>query len=119
MVSGTDERQAGDDDVTATGRITSVRRRTSERISWARRTTGGVVERVERARPETPLIDTGYEIHERDSSIAGGMLAGAIAFRLFLVMVPLLLILVAGLGFLHVPRPRATRPARWTSPTRS
>ena len=90
------------DDVAGAGRITRVRRQTSERISWARQTAEDVAQRVEAARPDTPVIDTGYEIYERDSSIAGGMLAGAIAFRLFLVIVPLLLILVAGLGFLHV-----------------
>ena len=61
-----------------------------------------VTDRVIAARPDTPLIDTGFEIHEKDSRIAGGMLAGAIAFRLFLLLVPLLLILVAGLGFLHL-----------------
>jgi len=61
-----------------------------------------VAERVVAARPETPLIDAGFELYERDSRIAGGMLAGAIAFRLFLLLVPLLLVLVAGLGFLHV-----------------
>ncbi len=59
-----------------------------------------VAERVVAARPETPLIDTGFEIYEKDSRIAGGMLAGAIAFRLFLLLVPLLLVLVAGLGFM-------------------
>lgn len=61
-----------------------------------------VAERVVAARPDTPLIDTGFEIYEKDSRIAGGMLAGAVAFRLFLLLVPLLLVLVAGLGFMSV-----------------
>ncbi|UDY35385.1 YhjD/YihY/BrkB family envelope integrity protein [Dermatobacter hominis] len=75
--------------------------RTKDRIDGTRERVGIVVERVVAARPDTPLIDTGFELYERDSRIAGGMLAGAIAFRLFLLVVPLLLILVAGLGFLH------------------
>jgi uncharacterized BrkB/YihY/UPF0761 family membrane protein len=76
-------------------------RRVAGRLDEARGRVGDVVDRVVAARPETPLIDTGFELYERDSRIAGGMLAGAIAFRLFLLVVPLLLILVAGLGFLH------------------
>ena len=81
-----------------TGRVA----RTRERVERTRGQVADVAERVVAARPDTPLIDTAFEIHERDSRIAGGMLAGAIAFRLFLLLVPLLLILVAGLGFLHL-----------------
>jgi uncharacterized BrkB/YihY/UPF0761 family membrane protein len=76
-------------------------RRTRDRLDDARARVVEVIDRVVAARPEAPLIDTGFEVYERDSRIAGGMLAGAIAFRLFLLVVPLLLILVAGLGFLH------------------
>ncbi len=86
------------------GRLHRARRSAGEQVSRARRTADDVRHRVEDARPETPVIDTAYEIYEHDSSIAGGLLAGAIAFRLFLVLVPLLLVLVAGLGFLHVAR---------------
>lgn len=75
--------------------------RTRRRAEAARDRAALVAERVVSARPEAPLIDTGFELYERDSRIAGGMLAGAIAFRLFLLVVPLLLVLVAGLGFLH------------------
>lgn len=84
------------------GRLHRARRSAGDRVSRARRTADEVRHRVEDARPQTPVIDTAYEMYEHDSSIAGGMLAGAIAFRLFLVLVPLLLVLVAGLGFLHV-----------------
>ena len=81
-----------------TGRVA----RTRERVERTRGQVADVAERVVAARPDTPLIDTAFEVYERDSRIAGGMLAGAIAFRLFLLLVPLLLILVAGLGFLHL-----------------
>ncbi len=76
-------------------------RRTRDRIDDTRERVGDVVDRVVAARPDAPIVDAGFEVYERDSRIAGGMLAGAIAFRLFLLLVPLLLILVAGLGFLH------------------
>lgn len=75
--------------------------RTRKRVADVRDHSNTVAERVVAARPDTPLIDTGFELYERDSGIAGGMLAGAIAFRLFLLIVPLLLLLVAGVGFLH------------------
>lgn len=58
-----------------------------------------VARNVEAARSDTPLIDTAYECWERDSSIAGSMLSGAIAFRLFLITVPLALVMYALLGF--------------------
>ena len=84
------------------GRLRRARRSAEHRVTKVRRTADEVKHRVEDARPQTPVIDTAYEIVEHDSSIAGGLLAGAIAFRLFLVLVPLLLVLIAGLGFLHV-----------------
>jgi len=75
--------------------------RTRQRVEAAKDHARTVADRILAARPDTPLIDTSFELYERDSGIAGGMLAGAIAFRLFLLIVPLLLVLVAGLGFLH------------------
>lgn len=79
----------------------SRRQRVRSRVEDARGRAAEVADRVVAARPETPIVDAGFELYERDSRIAGGMLAGAVAFRLFLLLVPLLLILVAGLGFLH------------------
>jgi uncharacterized BrkB/YihY/UPF0761 family membrane protein len=66
---------------------------------WQRRA-GALWDRVLEVRPETPLVDAGFEVAERDLRRGGPLLAGALAFRLFLVLVPLTLILVAGLGFL-------------------
>jgi len=36
---------------------------------------------------------------DRDGEVAGGILAGALAYRLFIWLLPLALIAVAGLGF--------------------
>lgn len=63
-------------------------------------------ERVVEVRPDTPVLDAGFEVVERDSERAGGMLAGALAFRLFLVLVPLALVIVAGLGFVSASQTR-------------
>lgn len=44
------------------------------------------------------LLDTGFEWIERDSDIGGGILAGALAYRLFLFTLPLAFFLVSVLG---------------------
>lgn len=54
--------------------------------------------RAEAARSRHPIIDVGYRLVERDSSIGGGLLAGALAYRLFVLLLPTALLCVAGLG---------------------
>src|SRR3954468_20456930 len=54
--------------------------------------------RAEAARSRHPIIDVGYRLVERDASIGGGLLAGALAYRLFVLLVPTCLLLVSGLG---------------------
>jgi uncharacterized BrkB/YihY/UPF0761 family membrane protein len=54
--------------------------------------------RVDAARAEHSSIDLGLTIVERDSSIGGGLLAGAIAYRLFVLLLPSALLFVSGLG---------------------
>ena len=46
-----------------------------------------------------PLVDLGLRIYERDKEAAGSVVGSAIAFRLFLFFVPLLLFVVGVLGF--------------------
>jgi len=54
--------------------------------------------RVEAARSRHTSIDFCFGIVERDSSIGGGLLAGALAYRLFVLLLPTSLLLVSGLG---------------------
>jgi uncharacterized BrkB/YihY/UPF0761 family membrane protein len=54
--------------------------------------------RVEAARRRHRSLDLALDVVERDSTIGGGMLAGALAYRLFVFLLPLTLFLVAGLG---------------------
>jgi membrane protein len=53
---------------------------------------------VEAARADHATIDFGFVLVERDSAIGGGLLAGALAYRLFVLLVPTALLLVSGLG---------------------
>jgi uncharacterized BrkB/YihY/UPF0761 family membrane protein len=54
--------------------------------------------RVEAARSTHSTVDFGFGLVERDSAIGGGLLAGALAYRLFVLLLPTALLLVAGLG---------------------
>jgi len=54
--------------------------------------------RVEAARPRHSAVDFGLTLLERDSSIGGGLLAGALAYRLFVLLLPSALLCVSGLG---------------------
>ena len=55
---------------------------------------------VEEARGRSPALDTTFETIERDSDIGGGILAGALSYRLFVFSLPLAFFLVSGLGLL-------------------
>lgn len=54
--------------------------------------------RIDDARAEHPTLDFGLGLLERDASIGGGLLAGALAYRLFVFLLPTALLLVSGLG---------------------
>ncbi len=53
--------------------------------------------RAERGRHES--VDAVFEMVERDSDVGGEIIAGALAYRLFIWLLPVALIAVAGLGF--------------------
>lgn len=54
--------------------------------------------RVESARARHSSIDLGFGVLERDAVIGGGLLAGALAYRLFVLLLPMALLLVSGVG---------------------
>jgi uncharacterized BrkB/YihY/UPF0761 family membrane protein len=54
--------------------------------------------RVDAARPHHATVDFGLTLFERDASIGGGLLAGALAYRLFVLLLPTALLFVSGLG---------------------
>jgi membrane protein len=53
---------------------------------------------VESARTDHASVDLGFTLVERDSAIGGGLLAGALAYRLFVLLLPTALLFVSGLG---------------------
>jgi uncharacterized BrkB/YihY/UPF0761 family membrane protein len=53
---------------------------------------------VEAARDRSPALDATFETVERDSRLGGGMLAGALSYRLFVFALPLSFFIVSGLG---------------------
>jgi hypothetical protein len=55
-------------------------------------------DRLERARPRSPLIDAGFRALDRDVETGGVVLAGAVAFRVFLFLVPYVFVAVVGFG---------------------
>ena len=56
--------------------------------------------RVEEARGRSATLDATFETIERDSHTGGGMLAGALSYRLFVFALPLAFFVVSGLGLL-------------------
>jgi uncharacterized BrkB/YihY/UPF0761 family membrane protein len=57
-----------------------------------------VSQRAQAERRRHGSVDAVFEMIERDSEVAGGILAGALAYRLFIWLLPLALVVVAGLG---------------------
>jgi hypothetical protein len=55
--------------------------------------------RVEQARARSPAVDAAVGVLRRERPVATGILAAALAFRLFALLIPLAYLLVAGIGF--------------------
>jgi uncharacterized BrkB/YihY/UPF0761 family membrane protein len=55
---------------------------------------------IERARGRSATLDATLDTVERDSQVGGGILAGALSYRLFVFALPLAFFLVSGLGVL-------------------
>ena len=71
--------------------VTGKRARLTERASLVRA-------HADEARARHSSLDFGARLVERDSAIGGGLLAGALAYRLFVLLLPTTLLLVSGLG---------------------
>jgi uncharacterized BrkB/YihY/UPF0761 family membrane protein len=74
-------------------RLKAEQARMSGRIERAR-------ERLEARRPRSMVLDAALGAFERDIAAGGGVLAGAVAFRVFLFMIPyvFLIVVIFGLG---------------------
>src|ERR1700728_1593525 len=72
----------------------SVRDRVHHLRERAARTRAG----IEARRADSASIDTAFEAVERDAQSGGGVLAAAVAFRLFMFLVPYAFVMVTGFG---------------------
>jgi uncharacterized BrkB/YihY/UPF0761 family membrane protein len=55
--------------------------------------------RLEQARVRSAAVDAAVGVVRRERPVASGILAAALAFRLFAMLIPLAYVLVAGIGF--------------------
>src|SRR3954447_11776051 len=74
----------------------TARRRVWAEVAQAR--ARQVAERATLERRRHSSVDSVFEMVDRDGEVAGGIIAGALAYRLFIWLLPLALVLVAGLG---------------------
>ena len=58
-----------------------------------------LAQRAQTERGRHRSVDAVFEVVERDGDVGGGIIAGALAYRLFIWLLPLALVAVAGLGF--------------------
>src|SRR5215469_5726311 len=54
--------------------------------------------RLQARRQQSGMVDAGFLVQELDARVGGGILAGALAFRIFLFMVPLVYVAFTVLG---------------------
>jgi uncharacterized BrkB/YihY/UPF0761 family membrane protein len=57
-----------------------------------------LTERAQAERRRHRSVDAAFDIVDRDGEVGGGIIAGALAYRLFIWLLPLALVAVAGLG---------------------
>jgi uncharacterized BrkB/YihY/UPF0761 family membrane protein len=65
--------------------------------------------RLEQARVRSAAVDAAVGVLRRERPVATGILAAALAFRLFALLVPLAYVLVAGIGFTTSPAKAASQ----------
>jgi len=93
-----DDTPPSDTTPTPAGRITRANRwvRSEQvRVTAAVDTTRG---RLEEARPRSRWIDVGFRAWDHDTNSGGAVIAGAVAFRVFLFLVPYVFVAVVGFG---------------------
>ncbi len=69
-----------------------------QKVALTNRATA-TVERLEQQRSASRFIDVGFAMYEGDRARGGSLLAGALAFRFFMLLVPYVVVMMAGFGF--------------------
>ena len=78
----------------SSGRLARLRARQAALVARAEQ----LAERAQAERGRHGSVDAVFEMVERDGEVGGGIIAGALAYRLFIWLLPLALVVVAGLG---------------------
>jgi uncharacterized BrkB/YihY/UPF0761 family membrane protein len=79
--------------------VSTTRKRTRSWVARSRAEAERLAERAQAERGRHRSVDAVFEMVERDGEVAGGIIAAALAYRLFIWTLPLALVAVAGLGF--------------------
>jgi membrane protein len=79
--------------------VSSTRERTRSWTARRRAEAERLAERAQAERGRHRSVDAVFDMVERDGEVGGGIIAGAMAYRLFIWLLPLALVAVAGLGF--------------------
>jgi uncharacterized BrkB/YihY/UPF0761 family membrane protein len=80
------------------GRIQRTTRRARAEQEKLTKRAGDTLGRLEAARPDNPVVDAVFRTYERDTATGGVVLAGALAFRVFLFLIPYAFTVVVGFG---------------------
>jgi len=90
------EKKQPDDQPTASRSLSARARAHAE---TARITAERLAARADAERRRHGSVDAAFEMVDHDSEVGGGIMAGALAYRLFIWLLPFSLVAVAGLGF--------------------
>ena len=88
------KREPGQDTLAETSRLEKTRRWAATRRADAER----LADRAQDERTRHSSVDAVFDMVDRDGEVGGGIIAGALAYRLFIWLLPLALVVVAGLG---------------------
>ena len=72
--------------------------RGTEAVTKAKSKAEDLLSRAEASRPHSAVVDIAFGSYEHDTQVAGGILAGAVAFRIFLFIVPFVFFFVFAFG---------------------
>ena len=75
-----------------------MRRFVARRRQWLASEQTRVQAELETRRRRSGMVDAGFLVQELDARVGGGILAGALAFRIFLFMVPVVYVIFTVLG---------------------
>ena len=75
-----------------------IRRSAGQARRWLEAERRRLQEELDAGRQRSGMVDAGFQLQELDSQVGGGILAGALAFRIFLFMVPFVYVVFTVLG---------------------